>query len=1036
MKIILTLVASQFLTLAVAQAGQGPTVGLQPRTFTLNKGQWPTDVVAATRYGDVDMFITRDGMVVDRYQSDDVVALRTGTVVRMAFDNAQPGTLALATHIGKTTFIRGRDTTRWITAPTVESVTLRNVYDGIDVVYHYDGPNVRFDIHVAGFASESQVALRIEGAFPRVDNHGTVSFGTSGISMSGLKFLQQGDVLVSAMSVSHNAAVARIEFDIHGRNIAQPMTIDPVVYGTYLGSGLDTYAGIKRLVDGSIAVVGSTTELRFPASIGGYKDSLAGGREVFVAIFDSTLSRVTSYTYVGGTRDDIARGVATDARGAIYITGTTNSDDFPTSASAASPVYRGERDAFIVKLTQGASQLTIGTYVGGSADDVSNVIAVDADSNIYIAGETRSISGFPVTSGYQRTHGGRLDGFVTKVSSNGSRVLFSTYLGSPGDESFYGLDVDATGSVLVTGYTSADSWKPFPPVPYNPGDPNPPYQPRYNGGKTDATVARFDPEGGSLIFAGFLGGSGDDVGRAAFFDLQGRPNIVITTTSPNLEIVGGFAQAHFGGMDIAQYVFSGDGRMLLASTYFGGAGDDEVLSATPDAMGGVLLGGVTTSMDFPLRGAGSDASRNGPTDGFVASLSTGAIRASDIIVGHGDDAVIAVSSDPNGDAYFVAAVTSGIHKTHDGAYNSELKGVRGGYVGKLVRGALTLSTPIGGEQWCRGTTQTVSWSPNGMLPSDRYMVEISPDSGATWIAIASDVSGSNYGWQIRDEETGAYLLRVRSHRGHLEQTRIPIVILSQPAIAQQPTPVADCAGRPATLTVTSLGGVHSYQWRHNGVAVEGATSSTYTIPALTPQSVGRYECRISGRCNPAATTTTVEVTIVEAPVLTSQPISQNLDIGQRLELSVSALGSGLDYQWQRNGARVDKATNSQFVIEAVSLADAGSYSCTVTSECGLTISQTASIVVQDPTSASDGERSQDFFVRGPNPATGSLSMALSEDLGDVTIELFDVTGKSVALFVTSSPQPVFDITALPNGVYLLSARAGSRLFHQVVVVSK
>ncbi len=1036
MKIFLVLIAAYCLAFAGAFAAQGPTVGLQPRTFTLNKGQWPAHVVAATRYGDVDMFITRDGMVVDRYHSENGAQARSGAVVHIVFHNSQPGTLAVAPYIGSTTFIHGRDASRWVTAPTVESVTLKDVYEGIDVVYHYDGASVRFDLHVAAFASTADVALRVVGEMPRVESNGVVTLGNAGVSVGGLVVLQQGQILESAMSVSQGASNALIEFDILDRNIAQPMVIDPVVYGTYLGTGLDTYAGIKRLVNGDIAVAGTTTALRFPGTVGGYKDSLSGGSEVFVAVFDSTLSRVKSYTYVGGKRDDVARNIATDERGGIYVAGTTTSDDFPTSASSAGPVYRGERDAFVVKLVDDARRLAIGVYVGGSADDIANAIAVDADSNVYVAGETRSVGGFPLIAGYQRTHGGRLDGFVTKISSNGSRFIFSTYLGSSGDESFYGLDVDANGSVLVAGYTSADTWKPFPPVPFNPGDPNPPYQPRYGGGRTDATVARFNPDGGSLLFAGFLGGSGDDVGRAAFFDGQGRPNITITTTSSNLEIVGGFAQNLLGGVDLAQYTFSFDGRILLASTFFGGTGDDEALSVVPDVMGGVLVGGVTSSMDFPRRGPGSSIERNGPTDGFVTSLSTGLIRASDLIAGNGDDAVVAVSSDPYGDAYFVATVASDVHRTHGTAYDKEFRGPRMGYVGKLVRGTLALSSPIGGEQWCLGSTQTVSWSEDGMLPTDRYTVEVSPDSGFSWTSISSNVRASNFVWPLRELEPGSYMLRVRSERGHLVQTPLPLMIIAQPAIVQQPTAVADCAGRPATLTVVAAGTNNTYRWRLNGVAIDGATSSTHNITGLTPAVVGRYDCVVSGRCNPAVTTIAVDVSIVEAPVLTAQPRSQSIDKGQRLTLEVAALGSDLLYQWLKDGTSIADATQSSFEIAVVDTKDAGTYVCRVTSACGTTLSEPAAVVVLDPTSVTSDWVLHGIHVRGPSPAAEYLTLELNADIGDVSIELVALTGAVISRDVSSATLYRLDVSAVPVGLYLLQVGAGQRLYRSSIVIAR
>jgi hypothetical protein len=1021
------------LTSHAAFAGTVHTSSLQPHAFIINKGQWPAHVVAATRSGDADIFITRTGMVVDRLSVDAATGTRADDVVALTFDAARPGRVEQGKHVGTTSFFLGNNATQWRTAPMVESLTLNDVYDGIDVVYRYDNNHVRFDVHVAGFASADVVTLRVEGAVPTPTTNNVITFGNSGIAMSDLVVLQQGRTLDAAMRVDANAQGARIGFDISGRDIARPMIIDPIVYGTYLGSGLDTYGGIRRLANGDVVVAGGTPRLRFPGSTGGFKAEAAAGSDIFVALFDSSLSSVKSYTFLGGAADELVTAVTSDAQGAIYLTGTTTSADFPTSTGSAGQVYRGARDAVVVKLTSGVANLAIGAFIGGNADDVPHAIALDGDLNIYIAGETRSTSGFPVNNGFQKTHGGALDGFFTKISTNGSAVVYSSYMGKSSDDAFTSIAVNSAGGLVLTGYSASSTWHVHPRK-SPPFFPRGAYQEQFAGGRTDAVVVSLGPSGSDIKFSTYLGGNGDDVGKAINLDAQGRPVIVMVTTTPDLQIVGGQYQNGLGGKDLGLFTFNLDGDALTASTYFGGSDDDDLLCVTPDAGSSIIVGGSTKSMDFPLRGAGSNVERRGATDGFVTILSTAATRSSNLIVGAADDAVVAIDGDPNGDVYFIATTSSNNLPTSRDSYSRTFNGPTTGYIGKLAQGVVLLSAPSGGETICASGTTTISWGANEMLSSDRYNVEMSADSGATWTSVASQLRTTSHVWQLRDVQPSKYLVRVRSSRGHTVQTESEVTIVAPPSIARQPAPVADCEGRPASVSILAQGEGLSYQWRRNNTNIAGATEASYTISALTPATVGRYDCIVTGRCSPVATSQGVDVAIVNAPVITTQPSSQIIDKGQRLTLSVEALGSALQYQWLKNGQPIADATAAAFEIAAVTQADAGDYTCRVTSDCGTTLSQAATIVINDGTSVGTMALLEGVRIVGPNPASSAITLELPTHHGDVTVEAHALTGELAARHTTASERYALDVSSWPTGVYLLRVQSGGRAFNATLTV--
>lgn len=886
---------------------------------------------------------------------------------------------------------------------------------------------------MAGFASADVVTLRVEGAVPTPTTNNVITFGNSCIAMSDLVVLQQGRTLDAAMRVDANAQGARIGFDTLGRDIARPMIIDPIVYGTYLGSGLDTYGGIRRLANGDVVVAGGTPRLRFPGSTGGFKAEAAAGSDIFVALFDSSLSSVKSYTFLGGAADELVTAVTSDAQGAIYLTGTTTSADFPTSTGSAGQVYRGARDAVVVKLTSGVANLAIGAFIGGNADDVPHAIALDGDLNIYIAGETRSTSGFPVNNGFQKTPGGSLDGFYTKFSSSGASILYSSYMGRSGDDSFTAITVNSTGAPVVTGYTTSSTWQTYP-TRFNPFYPPPPFQTTFGGGRTDAVVVSFSPSGSSLFFSTYIGGTGDDEGVGIHSDPQGRPVVSISSTSSDLRIEGGQVQNRLGGNDLGIFTISEDGRSIISSTYFGGSDDDDLLCVTPDAGSSIIVGGSTKSMDFSRRGAGSNVERRGATDGFVTILSTAATRSSNLIVGAADDAVVAIDGDPNGDVYFIATTSSNNLPTSRDSYSRTFNGPTSGYIGKLAQGVVLLSAPSGGETICASGTTTISWGANEMLSSDRYNVEMSADSGATWTSVASQLRTTSHVWQLRDVQPGKYLVRVRSSRGHTVQTESEVTIVAPPSIARQPAPVADCEGRPASVSILAQGEGLSYQWRRNNTNIAGATEASYTISALTPATVGRYDCIVTGRCSPVATSQGVDVAIVNAPVIATQPSSQTIDKGQRLALSVEALGSALQYQWLKNGQPIANATAASFEIAAVTQADAGDYTCRVTSDCGTTLSQAATIVINDGTSVGTMALLEGVRIVGPNPASSAITLELPTHHGDVTIEAHALTGELAVRHTTASERYALDVSSWPTGIYLLRVQSGGRAFNATLTV--
>jgi hypothetical protein len=230
------------------------------------------------------------------------------------------------------------------------------------------------------------------------------------------------------------------------------------VYSTYLGpSTANVYCCPAIAVDaaGNAYVTGPTNSGSFPTTAGAFQTSLNGFENPFIAKLNTNGSALVYSTYLGGNGDDIPTRIAVDASGSAYVTGSTTSTNFPTTAGAFQTGSGGGSDAFVTKLNALGSALVYSTYLGGTADDGGGGIAVDAEGNAYVSGSTLS-AGFPTTPGaFQTSLFGTSDAFVTKLNPLGSALIYSTYLGGTADDGASGIAIDSSSNAYVAGTTTS-----------------------------------------------------------------------------------------------------------------------------------------------------------------------------------------------------------------------------------------------------------------------------------------------------------------------------------------------------------------------------------------------------------------------------------------------------------------------------------------------------------------------------------------------------------------------------------------------------
>lgn len=385
-----------------------------------------------------------------------------------------------------------------------------------------------------------------------------------------------------------------------------------LLWATYLGGSTDDGVWAIALdALGNVIVTGHTWSADFPSTPGAYDAVHNGGVDVFVATLSADGSSLLWSTFLGGSEREWPSAHALDAFGNIVVAGYTYSTDFPTTPGAYDITYNGGLvDTFAAKLSANGSTLLWATFLGGTGPDWANALVLDGLGNPVMAGETFSTD-LPVTVGaFDVTKAGSWDGFVAKLNSNGSSLLWATYLGAGDTDSIGVLAIDTSGNPIAAGSTySAD-------FPVTPGA----YDVTFNGAY-DTFVARLSEDGSSLLWSTFLGGRFLDRPQALTLDRSGNIIVAGITNSTDFPVTPDAYDATLDGLaDSFVARLNADGSSLLWATYFGGSENDWVDDFRFSASGSLIIAGGTNSTDFPTTTGAYDVTHNGADDAFVAEL--------------------------------------------------------------------------------------------------------------------------------------------------------------------------------------------------------------------------------------------------------------------------------------------------------------------------------------------------------------------------------------------------------------------------------
>jgi len=372
----------------------------------------------------------------------------------------------------------------------------------------------------------------------------------------------------------------------------------------------------------------------------------------------------------------VGYSVAVDDDGAVYVTGKTDSPDFPTTPGAFDTTLNGYHvDAFVVKVNPSATGLVYATFLGGSSEDWGYGIAVDDAGAVYVTGDTSS-SGFPTTPGaFDTTFNGYKDAFVVKVNPSGTELAYASFLGGTSYDRGHGIAVDDAGAAYVAGETTSADF------PTTPGT----FDTVYNG-YSDAFVVKVNPSGTGLAYASFLGESSPEWSSSIAVNGAGAAYVTGETFSSDFPTTpGAFDTTHNGGVDAFVVKVNPSATGLAYASFLGGSNCDRGYGIAVDGAGAAYITGETISADFPTTPGAFDTTQENSFDAFVVKVNpsaTGLAYAS-FLGGNSGDRGYGIAVDGVGAAYVIGDTSSSDFPTTPGDFDSTHNGYCDAFVVKV-----------------------------------------------------------------------------------------------------------------------------------------------------------------------------------------------------------------------------------------------------------------------------------------------------------------------------------------------------------------
>ncbi|MCK4614319.1 MAG: SBBP repeat-containing protein [Thermoplasmata archaeon] len=736
-----------------------------PGWFTENQGQIENaDVKFVYVASDCSIGFVESGYLLKLTNEDN----RT-SVVMVSFEGANPVTPEGRGELShKSNYFLGNDSEKWRTGVTnYQEVVYENLYDGIELVFYTTEKGLKYDFVVFPGANPEEICFSYEGVNDiYIDSMGNLHLTMpSGEMVEETPFSYQIKHGEMKKIDSHFQVLGKkVNFIIGRYDPSNPLIIDPLIYSTFVG-GINGDGGSDIVMDSekNAYITGSTYSPNFPTTLGAYDTYYNGDWDVVVFKLDSSGSSLLYSTFVGGSDWDAGYAMAIDDEGNAYVTGSTTSQDFPTTSEAYDTSYSEREDIFVLKLDSRGSNLEYSTYIGGNDTDEGYAITIDFEGNAYITGWTWSVN-FPTTVGaFDNTYNGWGDTFVVKLNEDGSSIIFSTFMGGYDVEEGWAIEVDDDHNIYVGGYSSS------PNCPTTMGA----YDNIHNGLGPDVLIFKLNSEGSFLIYSTFVGGLRQDVAWDMKIDESGCAYVSGETSSEDFPTTGEcYDNTYNEGRDSFAFKLDADGSALLFSTFIGGSNWDEACGLAINSGGDVIITGWTRSTDFPITSNAYDTSHNGGYDVFLLQLNSdgSSLQYSTFIGGINDEIGTGVEIIAENNIYITGRTSSFNFPIAGEAYDSSFNGDADIFVMQLniiienIPPIININSPPNNSEVSGNITINGSaMDENGNVTIEN--VEISIDGG-DW-EIVNGTSTWDYEWNTTTVENGEHNLRFRAYDGEL-----------------------------------------------------------------------------------------------------------------------------------------------------------------------------------------------------------------------------------------------------------------------------
>ena len=613
--------------------------------------------------------------------------------LRMQFENSNPAApfTGLNRSAHPTNSFRGRTYAR---LENFARLRRAGIYPGIDLLYYSRNGELEYDFEIAPNADPSRIAIHFEGAdSARLNAHGDLVLTIAGkelIERAPTVYQRRKSGEIASVEGSYRlASDGVVRFQLGNYDHASPLVIDPsIVYVAFIGgTGGDVGVSVGHDAQGFMYIGGYTFSTDFPVGGQAFDSTATGEQDCFLIKINPNASDPTQIivysTYYGGTSNDILNGMKVTPTGLMYITGSTNSPNFPVTTGALSSTLTSGTHAFVAELDSnqdGSYSQIYSTYFGGTTTalnvvgsaDAGQGIFVDTSGFIYITGYTTSID-LPLVGASQGTLDGSYDAFVAKFNPNligTSSLIFSTYLGGFAQDWGQDIAADQNGLIYVTGFTFSSDF------PYTANA----YE--HYAGEGDAFLCVLNPGQGTIVYAtAYGGGDGFDEGNRILVDPAGQTVAIAGYTlatalpvtqnayqpvMPSLSNIDNFGNQLASNGFLAVFnmaAATGPLQGLSYATYFGGFGGEVIYGLRSDSQGRYYISGYTLSQNLPVTAnAFNTTSAGGGVDGFVAVLNPTVAPSSQLvfstyITSVGTQMVNDVDVDPKGTVWITGVCT-------------------------------------------------------------------------------------------------------------------------------------------------------------------------------------------------------------------------------------------------------------------------------------------------------------------------------------------------------------------------------------------